>query len=61
MSIEYKDTPNGAVLVQRDGSHVATLMPQEGGKWGYTIFGTPHIGAKDSQDEVRKFVEANLP
>lgn len=61
MSVEYKSAPNGAVLVHHQGKQVATLMPQNGGKWGYTIFGTPHIGAKDSEDEARSFVESNLP
>ena len=61
MSLEYKTAPTGAVLVRRDGKQVATLMPQAGDKWGYTIFGTPYIGAKDSEEEAKKFVEENLP
>ena len=60
MSLEYRNAPNGAVLVHRDGRQVATLIP-EGEKWGYTIFGTPHLGRNDSEDEAKKFVETNLP
>lgn len=55
MTIEYREKGNMIQAMLGD-RQVGTIVRQ-GDKFGYTVFGTPHMGAEDSEEKAKAAVE----
>lgn len=62
MDIRLEDQGNGRYrIVDREADRqLGIAVSQRDGSFGYSLFGTPHMGAEASIDKVQKAVERHL-
>jgi hypothetical protein len=62
VDIRLEDQGNGRYqIVDADAEkQVGVVISQDDGSYGYSLFGTPHMGAEESIDKVQKAVERHL-
>ncbi len=60
MDLEFKEQGDGRYQIVRGKDPVGVVVPQADGGYGYSLFGTPHMGQEKSLEAVEKAVHRYL-
>lgn len=60
MGVKFEEQDDGRYRILRGDSAVGVVVPQDNGDYGYSLFGTPHMGKESSLEDVEKAVKRYL-
>jgi len=62
VDIRLEDQGNGRyrIIDGDEEKQLGIVVPQRDGSFGYSLFGTPHMGSAESIDKIQKAVERHL-
>ena len=60
VDVRFEEQGNGSYKIMIDESQRGVVIPQEDGAFGYSIFGSPHMGKEESLEDVQKTLERKL-
>lgn len=60
MDLRFEEQGNGSYKVMDGDRQMGVVIPQTDGAYGYSIFGSPHMGKEDSLEDVQKTLERKL-
>jgi hypothetical protein len=61
MDIRFEEQGNGNYsIVADDDRQLGVVVPQTNGSYGYSLFGTPHMGSEGSLDDVERTIQRHL-
>ena len=61
MDIRLEDQGNGRYrIIDGEEERQLGIVVQREGSYGYSLFGTPHMGSEPSIDKVQKAIERHL-
>lgn len=60
MDVKFEEQNDGRYHIKRGEDAVGVVVPQQDGSFGYSLFGTPHMGHESSMEAVEKAVQRHL-
>lgn len=60
MDLRFEEQDNGSYKVMVGDRQRGIVIPQTDGDFGYSIFGSPHMGKESSLEDVQKTLERKL-
>lgn len=60
MDLRFEEQDNGSYKVMEGERQRGVVIPQTDGSYGYSIFGSPHMGSESSLEDVQKTLERKL-
>jgi hypothetical protein len=61
MDIRFEEQANGNYsIVGDDDRQLGVVVAQTNGSFGYSLFGTPHMGSESSLDDVQRTIQRHL-
>lgn len=60
MDVKFEEKQDGRYQIVQDENSIGMVVPQQDGSYGYSIFGTPHMGREASLDDVEKAIRRHL-
>lgn len=61
MDVKFEEHQDGRYSIKSgDERSLGMVVPQQDGSYGYSLFGTPHMGRESSLEDVEKAVKRHL-
>lgn len=60
MAVRFEEQGDGRFQIIKGDKPVGVAIQQQGGGFGYSLFGTPHMGRESSLEDVEKAVQRHL-